>query len=91
MCQCACCAEPARKGFRPFVFLFNLLLAWVLLVVGGGTLINTGLPVAVEAGQLIHTVTFVDPTIGWAEARGLETLGHGLRLISHGIPVPSMG
>lgn len=89
MCQCgACCSSPQRRtGFRPLAFLFNLLLVWVLLVAGGGTLINTGHPVAVEAGHLIQTVTLVDPAIAWVDNHGLDGLSHGLRVLSHGIPM----
>ena len=88
MCQCACCGSPrTRSRFRPMVLLFNLALAWLLLVVGGGTLINTGHPVAAEAGRLIQTVTFVDPAIGWADASGVQPIAHGLRFLSGGIPI----
>jgi hypothetical protein len=67
--------------------LFNIALVWLLLVVTGGTLINTGHPVAVEAGQLMHVVTLVDPAIYWAHDQGIEPVAHGLRLLSHGIPI----
>ena len=89
MCQCTCCGfrETRRRGFRPIALLFNLVLAWLVLVVGGGTLINTGHPVAMETGRLIHTVTFVHPTIGWADARGYEPLAGGLRFVAGGVPI----
>jgi hypothetical protein len=67
--------------------LFNLALAWLLVVVAGGTLINTGHPVAVEAGQLLHVVTLVEPAISWADAQGVEFAAHGLRFLSDGIPI----
>ena len=88
MPQCACCptAEPRRK-FRPIALLFNVLLAYALLVVGGGTLINTGHPVAMEAGRLLQVVTFVDPTISWAYSHGYGPLAHGIQVLSHGIPL----
>ncbi|MHC4218208.1 MAG: hypothetical protein ACYSU7_07085 [Planctomycetota bacterium] len=93
MCQCGCCvrSEPRKKGFRPIAFLLNMVLVWLLLVVSGGTLINTGHPVAVEAGRLLHVVTFVDPAIIWADTQGVAPVSHGLRLLSHGIPVGSIG
>ena len=89
MCQCACCGTEVtkRRGFRPVGFLFNMAIAWLVLVVGGGTLINTGHPVATEAGRLIQTVTFVEPATYWADSQGLRHVAVGLRLLSHGIPV----
>ncbi len=89
MCQCTCCGfrETRRRGLRPIALLFNLVLAWLVLVVGGGTLINTGHPVASEAGRLIHTVTLVEPATLWADSQGLGPMANGLRLLSHGIPV----
>ncbi len=89
MSHCACCGESASRGFRPFALLFNVLLAYVLLVVGGGTLINTGNPVAVETGKLLHVVTFVDPAISWTYAHGLEPLAQGLQFLANGIPTGS--
>ncbi len=88
MSQCACCERTEKsKRFRPVALILNFALAWLILVGGGGTLINTGHPVAVEAGRLLHTVTFVEPVIGWADARGLNPVAHGLTVVSHGIPV----
>ncbi len=88
MCQCACCGyENKRRGFRPLALLFNVALLYLALVVGGGTLINTGHPVAVEAGRLLQTVTFVEPSIAWAHASGLDAVAGGLRLLSAGFPV----
>ncbi len=89
MCQCTCCGyqETSRRGFRPIALLFNLALAWLVLVVGGGTLINTGHPVAREAGRLIQTVTLVEPATVWADSQGLGPIANGLRLLTHGIPV----
>ncbi|MHC4142879.1 MAG: hypothetical protein ACYSUF_13805 [Planctomycetota bacterium] len=84
MCQCGCCdrSEP-RKRFRPFAFLFNIALAWLLVVVTGGTLMNTGHPVAMEAGHLLHVVTLIDPAIYWADLQGIEPVAHGLRAAVH--------
>ena len=88
MCQCACCTRRESRGrFRPIGLILNLALAWLLLVLTGGTLMNTGHPVAVEAGRLLHVVTLVDPAIVWADNRGAEPVAHGLRLLSHGIPI----
>ncbi len=93
MCQCACCGsnESKRRGFRPVALLFNMAIAWLVLVVGGGTLINTGHPVASEAGRLIQTVTLVEPATLWADSQGLGPMANGLRLLSHGIPVTWTG
>jgi hypothetical protein len=88
MCQCACCTrQESRPRFRPVGLILNLALAWLLLVVTGGPLINTGHPVAVEAGRLIRVVTLVDPAIMWADDRGVEPVAEGLRILSHGIPL----
>lgn len=88
MCQCACCdkTEP-RRGFRPIAFLVNMALLYLLLVGGGGTLINTGHPVAEEVGHLLQVVTFVEPTIHWAYSAGYEPLAHGIEVLAGGIPI----
>ncbi len=87
MAPCPCCHESPGRRFRPFALMFNLAVLYLALVVGGGTLINTGHPVAMETGRLIHTVTFVHPTIGWADARGYEPLAGGLRFVAGGVPI----
>ena len=91
MCQCACCGydEPKKRRFRPIALLFNFALAWLFLVVGGGTLINTGHPVATEAGRLIQTVTLIEPATAWADSKGYQPVATSLRVLSHGIPVKS--
>ncbi len=89
MRQCACCGydEPKKRRFRPIALLFNFALAWLFLVVGGGTLINTGHPVATEAGRLIQTVTLIEPATAWADSKGYQPVATSLRVLSHGIPV----
>ena len=91
---CHCCGEPnqqpaekPRKRFRPIAMLLNFVLAYILLVGGGGTLINTGHPVAVEAGKMVQTITFVQPTIHWAETNDHRGVAHGLRVLSNGLPI----
>ena len=64
----------------------TLVLPVTVLVLGGGTLINTGHPVAVEAGKLMQTVTFVEPAIGWASDHAAP-VAHGLRVLQAGVPV----
>ena len=91
MCECCCNRENDqprprnRRGFRPIRTILHVLLLYGLLVFGGGTLINTGHPVAVETGRLIHTVTFVEPSIYWAQSSGHDALAGGLRILAHGV------
>ncbi len=82
MCPCPCCqqVEPRRR-FRPIAVLFQLVVLYMMLVLGGGTLINTGHPVAEEAGRLIQTVTLVDPAIQWADSHGLNPVAGGLPVL----------
>ena len=89
MRSCARCVrhQEPRSGFHPLSLLFQIVLLYAALVAAGGTLINTGHPVAVEAGRLIQAVTFVDPAISWANARGFQALASGLRLLAGGIPL----
>ncbi len=89
MSQCSCCGydEPNKRRFRPIALMFNFAIAWLVLVVGGGTLINTGHPVATEAGRLIQTVTLVEPATIWADAQGYRPVAISLRVLSHGFPV----
>ncbi len=89
MSQCPCCEQhtPPKKRFRPLALLFNLALAWLFLVGAGGTLMRTGHPVAVETGRIIQTVTFVEPTIHWADVRGIRPVSHGLRVVAGGLPI----
>ncbi len=85
MSCCPCCHATPRKPFGVFTWVFNVLFLYVLLVFGGGTLINTGHPIAVEVGQLLHLVTFVDPAIFWADSHGYEPLANAIRVLSDGI------
>lgn len=87
MSCCECCHGRTRRPLGLFSVLFNVVLLWVLLVVGGGTLMQTQHPVAVEVGQWMHLVTFVDPTLYWAESHGYEHLAQAVRFLSGGIPV----
>jgi hypothetical protein len=82
--------EPSRRRCGIFGVLLQLLLLYVLLVFGGGTLINTGHPVAVEAGRLMHTVTLVEPSIRWAESAGRYGVAKGLRVLAAGVDLPKI-
>ena len=89
---CQCCPEQPtttapRRRFRPIAVLLNLVLAYALLIVGGGTLINTGHPVAVEVGRIMQLVTLVEPTIHWAQANDHDTMAGGLNVLARGVPV----
>ncbi len=86
MSCCQCCHATLRRPLGALTWVFNALLIYVLLVFGGGTLINTGNPIAVEVGQMLHLVTFVDPAIYWAASHGYEPLANAIRVLSDGIP-----
>ncbi len=62
----------------------DLALAYALLVFGAGTAIGTGNPVAIEAGELIQTVLFVEPVIEWASINDLPTMASGGRWLASG-------
>ena len=88
MPRCECCGpERPQAKFRPLSLLFNITLSWLVLVIGGGTLIRTGHPVAIETGRIIQTVTFIQPTIRWAHHRGIDPLAHGLTMAASGLPI----
>jgi hypothetical protein len=74
-----------RRRVSFLSLLLQVLLLYVLLVFGGGTLIHTGHPVAVETGKLLHTVTLVEPSIYWAESGGHHALAGGLRMLAGGV------
>ena len=90
MSHCGCCEHPdPPKRFRPLALLFNAILLYVVLLVGGGTLVNSGHPVAAEAGHWLQMITFVEPTIHWADTSGFDHVASGLRVLSAGIPIGS--
>jgi hypothetical protein len=84
--RCCGCAAPRRRSGL-LSLLFQLVLLYAVLVFGGGTLIHTGHPVAVETGKLLQTITLVEPSIGWAESRGMDALAGGLRALANGLDV----
>lgn len=85
-----CTLHVRRRGDGLFATLFKLMILYVVLVFGAGTLINTGHPVAVEAGQLIHLLTFVDPLIQWTGSNGWDQLAGGLRMLANGAPIGAL-
>ena len=89
MSYCCPTVQHRRRG-NIFSFLVNVIVSYVLLIVIGGTLINTGHPVAIEAGRIIHLITFVEPLTLWAQAQHLQPLAQGLAALSNGVPLPHM-
>ena len=91
MCRCQACGQEQHqtktRRFRPISFVVQLLVIYIVLVAGGGTLINTKNPVAVEAGKLLQTVTLVHPAINWARHQGFDGLAGGLGVVAGGVPV----
>jgi hypothetical protein len=82
--ECRC---QRRSGGGVFRTLFSIALLYVTLVFGSGTLIKTEHPVAVEVGKLVQVVTFVEPTIRWAERSGHPALAGGLERLSGGVRI----
>lgn len=89
MCPCYSCQNPPRRSFvgRIFSIAATLVIAYAGMLLVSGTLINTGEPLAVEVGRLMQTVTFVEPTIHWAETSEMDTLAKGIRFLSGGLPI----
>ena len=90
-CCCGCgCGNNGAGPRRRFSFvrtLVSVALLYATLVFGGGSLIRTGHPVAVELGRIIQTVTFVEPGIRWAHVNGHDRLAGGLRWLSDGVQI----
>ena len=81
--ECRC----QKRGGGVFRTLFSIVLLYVTLVFGSGTLINTEHPVAVEVGKFVQVVTFVRPTINWAQQSGHPMLAGGLERLSEGVEI----
>lgn len=82
--ECVNCQKPRRRGsFLGFVA--QTLFLYAVAVFLGGTLINTGHPVAVETGRLIHTVTLVGPASHWSAEHGLKPVSYALDFLSNGV------
>ncbi len=90
-CCCGCgCEDSGGSSRRRFSFVRTLLsvaLLYATLVFGGGSLIRTGHPVAVEVGRILQAVTFVEPGIHWAHVNGHDHLAGSLRWLSDGIRI----
>ena len=78
--------EPRRRRGGILSFLVQIVFVYALMVFGGGTLINTGHPVAMEVGHILQLVTFVEPAIYWAQGAGYENISDGLRMLASGVP-----
>jgi len=96
MCNCRCHDDgndrPRRRPVAGIVrLLLNVAILWVVLVFGGGTLQQVGHPIAQEVGRIMHVVTFIEPTIYWADGSGHEHLSRGLQVLAHGIPIDRIG
>lgn len=76
-----------HRGVGPLGWLFRLFILYFALVFGGGTLMNTNYTVAVEVGKIMQLVTFIDPTIRWAETNGYVGIATGLKALANGAPV----
>lgn len=87
---CCHCQESTARSRRPGLFktAFVLLIIYAATVFTGGTLINTGHPIAVELGHILQLVTFVEPLTHWAYGAGIEPVGNVLSFLSGGAPVP---
>jgi hypothetical protein len=79
--------SPEKRRFSILGLFFKIALAYLVLVFGGGTLVQTGNPTAVEVGRFMHMVTLVNPTISWADANGYKAVAKGLRGLSEGVPL----
>ena len=76
----------SRRFFLLMMRLFvGVWLLYVGLVFAGGTLINTGHPVAVESGRLIHTVTFIEPATNWLQSHGYGAIAYGMNAVAGGM------
>jgi hypothetical protein len=89
MCPCYSCQNPPRRSIvgRLFSFVATIALLYAGSLLVSGTLINTGHPLAIEIGELIQVVTFIEPTIYWADSNDMETVANGLRMLADGLPI----
>jgi len=92
MCPCYSCQNPPRRSIigRLFSFVASVALLYAGSLLVSGTLINTGHPVAVEVGELMQVVTFVEPTIDWADSNHMDFVANGVRILSGGLPINRM-
>lgn len=86
-----CSAPPPARKRSWFGIVGQLLFVYAVSVFLGGTLINTGNPVAVETGRLIHTITFVEPATQWSASHGLRPVSFALNFLSEGVDLSRFG
>ena len=86
-CCCCGCQSGEKRRIGVIGTIFKLVLLYVVLVVASGTLINTGYPVAVEAGRLIQVVTLVEPATLWAQHHHWDHVAGALQTLAQGFPI----
>lgn len=84
---CPTCHESPRKRRSIFGMIFQILALYAVLVFSGGTLIQSGHPVAEEVGQLMHTVLLVEPATYWTAEHGMRPVSHAINFLSRGVDV----
>lgn len=86
--NCACETRPKRRSWLGMIV--QVLFVWAALVFSGGTLINTGHPVAVETGRLIQTVTLAEPAARWSEDHGMKPVASAIEFLRHGVDLAAL-
>ena len=84
-----CCPKNAKAKSSPGILgiLTRVVVTYLVLVLAGGTMINTGHPVAMEAGELLHTVLLVEPLTYWTADHSMGYIAHGIQFLADGVPV----
>ena len=84
---CPACHETPRKRRGIVGTIVQILLTYAILVFTGGTLIQTGHPVAVETGRLMHTVLLVEPATHWTAANHLRPVAGAIDFLARGVDI----
>lgn len=87
---CPTCHETPRRRRSWLAAFVQILAVYAVLVFTGGTLIQTGHPVAVETGRLIHTVLLVEPATHWTADHGMKPIAGAIDLLARGVDVAAM-